>query len=63
MNVQKFAEISEPNLIKAVVDFAMEYEEVIDGIEVELIKSIVMFYGIIEGEDTGVDTRHISAPF
>ena len=49
----KFAEISEPNLIKAVVDFAMEYEEVIDGIEVELIKSIVMFYGIIEGEDVG----------
>ena len=62
LNVQKFAEISEPNLIKAVVDFAMEYEEVIDGIEVELIKSIVMFYGIIEGEDTGVDTRQISAP-
>ena len=63
LNVQKFAEISEPNLIKAVVDFAMEYEGVIAGIEVELIKSIVMFYGIIEGEDVGgVESRHISAP-
>lgn len=51
-NVQKFSELSDPNLIRSVVEFAMEYDGIIDGIGEELIKSIIMFYGIIEDGDS-----------
>ena len=52
INVQKFSEISEPNLIKTFVEFAMEYDGIIEEISEELIKSIIMFYGMID-DDSG----------
>lgn len=50
--LHKFTEISDPNLIKLIFEWGLEYN-MIEGLREEMIKSILMFYGIIEleGED------------
>lgn len=63
LNVQSFSEISEPNLIRSVVEFAMKYEGIVEGIVDELIKSIIMFYGIIEDYSEGsISNQKIKIP-
>jgi hypothetical protein len=51
--LNKFIELSDPNLIKLVCEWGLEYGR-IEGLREEMVKSILMFYGIIEleGEDT-----------
>ena len=47
----KFTDISEPNMIKLVCEWGLEHE--VEGIREEMMKSILMYYGIIETSGDG----------
>lgn len=49
--ISTFVEISDPMMLKAVIDFGFENEGAIEGLREELIKSLLMFYGIIDDAD------------
>lgn len=57
--IQKFTEISDPNLIKLFCEWGLEYGR-IEGLREEMMKSILMFYGIIELNEDGKDGTVIS---
>ena len=58
ISLAKFADVSEPGMIKSIVEFGIKYD-CIDGLKAELIKSVLMYYGIIE-DDTLTVTKNSS---